>query len=209
MKFRIILILVLLTFFIGRLSAQGRFELENPSFEIGILGTGQVPAGWIDLGYEGMTPVDIQPGFWEVFMPPQDGDQFVGMVVRDNNTWEGIGQKLKGILEKDSTYTFSIWLAKSTVYKSRSMLSNGEILNFKAPTILKVWGYNSSTGAEELMAESLPIGSAKWTQYTFELTPQDSDYDEIELTVYYAPGHEKENGNLLIDNCSDIIRIKK
>lgn len=44
--------------------------------------------------------------------------------------------------------------------------------------------------------------------YTFTLKPTVSDFDEIDLMAYYAPGSEKKNGNLLIDNCSAIEKLK-
>ena len=92
---------------------------------------------------------------------------------------------------------------------SPSPLSNDEILNFNAPTMLKIWGYNTVTHAEELLAESQPIGVAKWTKYRFEFKPQNGDYDEIDLMAYYAPGQEGKNGNLLLDNCSTILKVTK
>lgn len=190
-------------------SAQERIELKNPSFETDKPQMGKTPEGWIDLGVVNSSPVDVQPGFWDVTLPAQDGKNYVGMVVRENNTWEGIGQVLEGLLRKDSTYSFSVWLAKSRIHMSPSPNSNGEILNFKAPAILKIWGYNTATRAEELLAESQPIGIAAWTKYTFVFTPRIADYDEIDLMAYYAKGMEGKNGHLLIDNCSEIVKISK
>lgn len=41
----------------------------------------------------------MQPsGSWNVTRVAQDGETYVGMVVRENNTWEAISQKLKGVL---------------------------------------------------------------------------------------------------------------
>jgi hypothetical protein len=193
----------------GALAAQDRIELKNPNFEIDAPQIGKIPTGWIDLGVENSTPVDIQPGFWGVTLLAQDGISYVGMVVRENNTWEGIGQVLKGWMRKDSTYTFSVWLAKSRIYMSATPSSNGEVLNFKAPTVLKIWGYNTETRAEELLAESQPIGIADWTKYTFTFTPHNADYNEIDLMAYYAKGHEGKNGHLMLDNCSAIIKISQ
>lgn len=188
--------------------AQDTIKLNNPSFEQDRPGIGKVPESWIDLGSKDMTPVDIQPGIWNVRLAAQDGQSYVGMVVRDNNTWEGIGQILDGVLEQGSTYTFSLWLAKSNTYTSATPLSNGEEVIFKAPTVLKIWGYNTESKAEELLAESQVIGIEKWTKYQFILMPQFADYNEIDLMAYYSPGHENECGNLLIDNCSAIVKMK-
>jgi hypothetical protein len=85
----------------------------------------------------------------------------------------------------------------------------GAEINYNAPTILKIWGVNTRTNEEELLAESAAISHSMWTRYTFTLQPVKSDYDEIDLMAYYAPGSEGKNGNLLIDNCSAIEAEKK
>jgi hypothetical protein len=188
--------------------AQSRIELKNPSFEADNRGVGIVPTGWEDKGSEAETPPDIQPGFFNVELSAQHGRNYLGMTVRDNNTWEGIGQKLEGWLQKDSVYTFGLWLARSNDFVSVTR-TTGEMATFKSPTILKIWGYNTQTGQEELLAESTPVSHSKWVRYQFTLRPTQSDFDEIDLMAYYAPGHERKNGHLLIDNCSAIVRIQK
>ena len=59
----------------------------------------------------------------------------------------------------------------------------------------------------EMDEESQAIGIEKWTKYQFVLKPQHANYNEIDLMAYYAPGYENKNGNLLIDNCSTIVKI--
>lgn len=188
--------------------AQETFELVNPSFEINDSEAGLAPSGWIDLGLKTDTPPDRQPGRFEVNLPAQDGQLYVGLVVRENNSWEGLGQKLKGILKKDSTYTFSLYLTRSQKYMSATKTSTMPI-NFNAPTILKIWGYNTATKQDELLAESSAISHSAWIKYSFILKPTLADYNELDLMAYYAPGFEKKNGNLLMDNCSPIVKVKK
>jgi len=189
--------------------AQKVILLDNPSFENGGSGAaGTVPSGWINLGSEDQTPPDIQPGSFQVSMPPQDGDTYLGLVVREVNTWEGVGQPLMDFLEKGATYTFSLWLARSNTYRSGTPLSR-EVVNLNAPTILKIWGYNTSSKQEELLAESQAVSHSKWVRYEFMLTPTLADYDELDLMAYYALGFEQTNGNLLIDNCSAIVKVEK
>jgi len=190
------------------LEAQTVIRLQNPSFEWDDSAAGTAPGGWIDLGSDNETPPDIQPGWFGVKMQAQEGKNYMGLVVRDNNTWEGIGQKLNGWMRKDSTYTFSLWLARSNVYESISRLTGAEI-NYNAPTVLKIWGVNTRTNEEELLAESTAIGHSVWTRYTFTLQPIKSDYDEIDLMAYYPSESKGKNGNLLIDNCSDIVAEEK
>ena len=70
--------------------------VSNPSFE------GEPAEGtqfqqfnlnnWIDCSISGQTSPDIHPGqgdgFFGVTTLPFDGETYLGLVVRDNNTWE-------------------------------------------------------------------------------------------------------------------------
>lgn len=188
--------------------AQRPIELRNPSFETDKPEPGKTPSGWINLGAKDQTPPDIQPGFFGVSQPAQDGNNYLALVVRESNTWEGVGQELTDYLKKDSAYSFSIWLSRSNELSSGVLGGNETILkSFDAPTILKIWGYNTSTRQEELLAESQPVSHSKWVKYEFVLKPIMADYDEIDLMAYYAYGFELKNGNLLIDNCSSIQKV--
>jgi len=201
--------IVFVLFFIATVAwAQDRFELINPSFEINDPEAGMPPSGWIDLGLKTETPPDRQPGRFEVMLPAQDGALYIGLVVRENKSWEGLGQKLKGSLKKDSVYTFSVYLTRSQKYMSATRTSTA-FINFNAPTILKIWGYNTVTKQDELLAESSAVSHSEWTKYSFTLMPTVADFDELDLMAYYAPGFENKNGNLLMDNCSAIVRVKK
>jgi hypothetical protein len=187
-------------------SAQTVFTLRNPSFEEDKPAAGIEPDGWLNMGAPGETPPDIQPGFFDVQLKAQDGKTYLGLATRDNNTWEGVGQWLDGFLQKDSSYTFSLYLARSNSFISISRATQKEA-SYNAPTVLKIWGVNSTTQQEELLAESVPVSHSQWTLYTFTLKPTVADFDEINLMAYYAPGFEQKNGNLLIDNCSAIVKI--
>ncbi|MBN8678766.1 MAG: hypothetical protein J0M29_11120 [Chitinophagales bacterium] len=200
-------IIGLLSLFFTGIQAQDVIKLENPGFESEPL-SGVVPEGWMNMGSDYETPPDIQPGFFGVNLKAAEGNTYLGLVVRQHNTWEGVGQKLDGWLRKDSTYTFSLYLNRSNTYVS-PMRGGGEPVSFVSPTILKIWGYNTRTGKDELLAESLPPGHSNWVKYEFTFTPRNGDYNEIDLMAYYAPGFEQRNGNLLIDNCSDIIMVKQ
>lgn len=187
-------------------AAQEAFVLKNPSFEKDEPAPGIVPEDWLDMGAPGETPPDIQPGMFEVNLPAQHGKVYLGLATRDNNTWEGVGQRLDGFLQKDSSYTFSLYLARSNSFISMSRATQKEA-TYNAPTILKIWGVNSVTQQEELLAVSAPVSHSQWTLYSFTLKPTVADFDEIDLMAYYAPGFEQKNGNLLIDNCSSIVKI--
>lgn len=186
-------------------SAQTSLHLKNPSFEWDDLGAGKVPRGWMNAGMEQESPPDIQPCCFQVWMGAIDGKQFLGLVTRDNNTWEGVSQLLDGWLMKDSAYVFTVSLACSDRYISLSKMTNEEA-NYNHPTVLKIWGYNTVTKQEELLALSTPVDHKAWQAYTFVLQPKYAAYNQIDLMAYYASAFEKTNGNLLVDNCSDLVR---
>lgn len=199
-------LLILLFLLLGKIKAQERFELKNPSFEDDKPAPGLVPNEWLNMGAPEESPPDIQPGYHGVMLKAQEGKRYLGLVVRDNNTWEGVGQRFGGFLQKDSTYTFSVWLTRSNSLLSVSKMT-GKEAQYNNPTILKIWGVNSMTQQDELLAESTPVSHSEWTLFTFTLKPTVADFDEIDLMAYYAPGFEQKNGNLLIDNCSAIVKI--
>jgi hypothetical protein len=76
---------------------QEVIKLQNPSFEdIPRAGSGMTPpiTGWFDCGktnFQSETPPDIHPvetGAWGVSKDAYDGATYLGMVVRDNDSWE-------------------------------------------------------------------------------------------------------------------------
>ncbi|MDX1913690.1 MAG: hypothetical protein SFV22_19500 [Saprospiraceae bacterium] len=210
MRYPVLLLVFALPAFFsaGKSAAQTVISLKNPGFEADGRAAGTNITGWINLGANDETPPDIQPGWFGVKLPAQEGDNYIGLVVRETGTWEGIGQRLSSVMEKGSSYSFSVWLARCNTYSS-PLRGGGEPKQFTAPTILKIWGYNTRTAQEELLAESTAIGHSKWVLYEFELSPSLADYDEIDLMVYYAPGYENQNGNLLLDACSNLVKIEK
>jgi len=203
---KICVLVAILQAFHCDLMAQDVIHLKNPSFDFDNMGgAGLVPKHWANLGTAEDTPPDIQPCCFEVSLKAKEGSYYIGLVVRENNTWEGLGQKLESLLLKDSVYTFSLWLARSNAYVANSRAS-GKVVNFNSPTTLKIWGVNSKNKTEELLAETTAISHSLWMQYSFELAPTVDHFDEINLMAYYAKGYELKNGNLLIDNCSDIVK---
>ena len=184
--------------------AQTTIRLKNPSFEWDELGAGKIPRGWMNAGTAPESPPDIQPCCFQVRVQAIEGKQFLGLVTRDNNTWEGVSQLLDGWLMKDSAYVFTVSLARSNYYISLSRLTNTEA-NYTNPTVLKIWGYNTTTKQEELLALSTPVNHKDWQAYTFVLQPKQGSYNQIDLMAYYASAFEKTNGNLLVDACSELV----
>jgi hypothetical protein len=188
--------------------AQDIITLKNPSFDVDLRRPSTEITGWIWIGEMKDSPPDIQPGSWGVTKKAKQGCCYAGLVVRDNGTWEGLGQVFKSALVKDSSYTFSLWLCVSEEYKSRTPESKEKVVNFDTPAILKIWGYNTATEQEELLAESAPIKHGDWREYSFVLTPTLANFNEIDLTAFYSEGNEKTNGHILMDNCSALV-LKK
>ncbi len=180
--------------------------LQNPSFE-GIPEAGKLPEGWINCGFPNESPADIQPNpTFGVEQPPHQGYSYLGMVVRDNDTWESVGQPLHQPLKMDEHYIFQIALARSEQYLSFSRRSSNADtkVNYATPTILRIWAGNEACQKMELLALSPPITHNYWQLYQFELHPKKDDYRFFILEAYYS-GQYPLIGNLLLDEASDIV----
>jgi hypothetical protein len=178
-------------------------RLTNPSFEE----SQNDDAGkkeWKDCGFDTESPPDFQPGLFNCDVEALHGDTYLGMVTRDDNTWERVCQELPQSLLRDTTYWFSLCLAASPTYVSRTS-SSSKPLNFDAPVKLRIWGSNHAAKKEVLLAESPAVSHHQWMRYTFELNCPKFEVDRITLEAYYADDPKKPTrGNLLIDNCSDL-----
>lgn len=179
-------------------------KLDNPSFE-DYPQAGHQPSGWFDCGFAGETPPDVNPtGQFKVSKNAYHGSTYVGMVTRDNNTWEAIGQRLKTPLLKGVTYTFSIYLARSEIYMSQSR-ATGRDVNYITPATLRIWGGSGYCSKEEMIAETEPVSAATWQKFNFKFTPKaNHNYFMIEA-FYKVPTLFPYNGNVLVDNASDIV----
>lgn len=191
-------------------SQEGVIRLINPSFE-GIPQEGSVNGdmidGWHDCGFLGESTPDVHPkenSTYGVTTKAADGDTYLGMVVRDNDTWERVSQQLSSPLMAGHTYEFSILLARSMVYKSPSRKKSKPI-NFVTPSQLRIWGGNSFCDRRELLAESGPVINSRWLKSIFKLKPMDNcDYIIFEA-FYISVDSPAYNGNILLDKASDII----
>lgn len=186
------------------LVAQQTIKLDNPSFE-DFPQPAHTPTGWYDCGFASETPPDVQPNpQFQVSKPAKEGKTYLGMVVRDNNTWEAIGQRLKIPLQKGQCYQFSLQLAKSELYVSKSKVTNKDV-NYVTPAIVRIWGGNTYCSKDENLADSEPIENGQWKTYTFRLKPK-SDYNYIMIEAFYKmPTLFPYNGNILVDHASDLV----
>lgn len=180
---------------------EQKIQLKNPSFE-DTPRHSQTPKDWIDCGFPGESEPDVQPsGEFGVTMLPQDGDTYLGLVVRDNSTWERVSQRLSGPMEGGKCYEFSIYLAKSPQYLSQSRVTE-EKVNYVRNAKLRIYGGFSSCHRQQLLAESPLISSYNWRQFNFKFEPTD-DFTYITFEAFYqTPNLFPYNGNILLDNAS-------
>ncbi len=192
------------------LPGQEIIYLENPSFEDEPRANFP-PQGWFDCGFPNETPPDTQPSsdsdnliFGNTF-PPQDGNTYLAMVVRDNYTWESVSQVLSFPLRKGEEYQFSVFLARSKDYLSPN--KRGDRVYYTIPTILRIFGGNSPCDKAELLDKSPQVVSGEWEQYNFTFHPED-DYRWLILEVYYQDDFDSAyNGALFLDKCSPIYKL--
>ncbi|MEM8524402.1 MAG: OmpA family protein [Bacteroidota bacterium] len=195
--------------FVCSLQAQRTISLNNPSFE-DFPRHSHTPRGWYDCGFPDESPPDIHPemsgGQFSVDQNAQHQKTYLGMVVRDNETWESVAQRLNIPLQKGQCYDFSIHIARSMFYKSLSRVTNEEA-NYATPCKLRIWGGNGYCDRAQLLAESDKIINTRWLKRNFRFRPE-ADYYYILFEVYFeTPVLFPYNGNILIDNASDIVPV--
>ena len=188
--------------------------LQNPSFE-DFPKLSHTPSSWYDCGFPGESWVDIHPvpaSEFQVDKTAYDGESYLGMVVRENETWESIGQRLSSPLIGGNCYEFSIHLARSATYLSA--LSSTSIagatqkkINFATPIKLRIWGGNGYCGKSELLAESSLVINTRWLEFNFRFEPKQS-YSYITFEAFYqTPCPFPYNGNILLDNAQPIVPV--
>lgn len=185
------LILLLLPLCVSAFQPSGKIMFRNASFE-DKPATGKCPKGWYS-GYMGSTP-DVLPGAWEIMSPlAQDGQTYIGLIVREDGTREDIRQAMVSPLVAGQCYSFSVFLAHAPQY-----------VGYNQPTRLRIWGRADKDGPSQLLATSTLIDHTDWREYEFELTPTVSVRHLI-FEADYAPGVVfKYRGNLLIDHCTPL-----
>ena len=170
--------------------AMAQITLINSSFE----GTPQdatIPVGWF--GCQDDTTPDILPGYWGVYTEASEGETYVGLIFRDDDTYESIGQRLSAPLEAKECYKLTLDLARSMTYTT-----------YNQPLKLRIWGGSSKCSQAQLLVETDFIEHEDWETYTFKFSPK-QDVHYIVIEAYYASGRNNYKGNLLIDFIRPII----
>jgi outer membrane protein OmpA-like peptidoglycan-associated protein len=188
-------------------TSQGAIYLNNPSFE-DFPRHSHPPVGWQDCGFAGESPPDTQPsGDFAVTYPATDGSTYLGMVVRDNETYEAVTQKLSSPMKPGICYEFSLHLARSPYYVSISRTTE-ERTNFNQPVKLRIYGgFSSNCDRSVLLDETGLVKASQWMQYNFKFEPKQA-YSHILIEAFYeTPTLFPYNGNVLVDNASAITPI--
>lgn len=209
---------ILFLFLLGSISlwSQDVIHLNNASFE-DIPHRGQNPyqniKDWFDCSlsrFPGESPPDIHPTpdtAWSVTQGPVRGKTYLGMVVRGNDTWESVAQRLTAPMNSAKCYGFSVFLSQSNVYRSATSWNSSVIENFTRPIVLRIWGGYSMCDRGELLAESPAINHSHWQRYSFKFEPK-GNYNYIIMEAFYkTPVLTPYNGNLLLDGSSEIIEL--
>jgi len=212
--------IAILTFLAWMISSQFIFSqidtvfLRNPSFEdTPKRGTNEYWSGiknWTDCapiqGFRGETPPDIHPnGWWENDLPASDGKTYLGMVTRDNDTYESVSQRLDEELKAGKCYTFVINLARAPRYISLTRTTGVEA-NYNTPVVLRIWGGSTLCQEMELLGESSPVSNSSWQIFNFDFKPKNNIRYITFSAFYKTPTLFPYNGNLLIDGGSAIIQ---
>ncbi len=180
--------------------------LDNPSFE-DIPRHSREPRYWTDCGWPSESPPDVQPDFtFQVTKQAFSGNTYLGMVTRDNDTWESVGQLLNQPLEEGKCYEFSMKLARSLSYYSVSREKNVPA-NYVEPIKLRIWAGFGMCDKREMLDESPLVSNTDWQEFKFKFEPS-GGYTHFILEAFYkTPSLFPTNGNLLLDDASTIKMI--
>jgi hypothetical protein len=189
-------------------------KLVNPSFE-DLPQCCKPPKGWINCGFERETPPDVQPAldlqnnpFFNVTKKAFAGNTYLAMVVRENETYERVLQKLTIPLQAGKCYSFSIMLCRSDTYLSASNKNSPtDLKQFTSPVVLRIWGGGADCNQKQILAQSSLIENTYWERYDFQFEPE-SELSYFLLEAFYkTPSLFPYNGNVLLDDASDILEI--
>jgi outer membrane protein OmpA-like peptidoglycan-associated protein len=185
---------------------EAPITFANSSFE-DIPASGQTPNGWYNCGPGSESPPDVQPGQFQVTKAPKHGNTYLGLVVRDNETWEGVAQRLSRPLEQNQCYEMTIELCRSEIYLSQSRVTN-EAANYTTPAKLIIWGGNGFCDKREVLYETPLVINTRWNTATLRFHPKKGSYSHIMFEAYYkTPVLFPYNGHILLDNASAIRRV--
>ena len=183
------LFLISLLFFYVKENSTAQITLSNKSME-GQPADATMPTGWFAQS-EGTTP-DILPGYWGVYTEPDDGDTYIGLITRQDGSFESIGQRLEQTIQEGQCYKFKLSLAHSDNYSG-----------YNKPVHLKVWLGSKNKSRDQLIFLSPLIDHLDWEKYSIEFKA-DSNFDYLIIEAFISEEPSNHKGNILIDNLTPI-----
>lgn len=116
----------------------------------------------------------------------------MGLITRENGTWESVGQRLKNVLSPGQCFFMSLSLAHSNTYAG-----------YKLPLKLRIWGGSERCERDQLLWESPLIEHREWKTYRSDFVPR-SSMQYLIIEAYHQEGSFSYRGNVLIDRLSPI-----
>ena len=197
-------LLVSFLLLISILELKGQNLLKNGSFETGVAGASLVAKDWYSCGTKGYTPPNLHntkniTPIFKVYTLAQDGEQFISLVTRANQSVECVGQIFERNLISDSTYHLEIYLNSSESFESRTSIKSTETASFNTAADLEVYGL-TNTGQYILLDVYEDIKHYNWKKYTTTFQAL-KDFAAIEFRAYFTFDQLLPyNGHILIDN---------
>lgn len=170
---------------IGFIPVFGQINVVNPSFE-DEPSDATTPQGWHPC--DDLTTPDIFPGFWGVYNEPSNGNTYVGIITRENGTYEQFGQRLSIPMKKGECYRTMIDLAHSIIYAG-----------YNQPIKLRIYLGSSKCEKDQLIFTSPLIKSMNWETHMIKFKPNEN-HEYIIFEAYFQDGEFSRKGNILIDN---------
>jgi hypothetical protein len=184
-------------------NAQKTIYLCNLSFE-GFPQEEVLPNCWESAATKENAQPDTQPsGQFEIYNQPFHGNTYLSMVTQSDGTVESIGQELSSPLLPKTCYLFGVYLARSVTYKAFSPITD-EVVSFKNPVQLEIWGGHPDLRKRELLGKTEAIVNTNWLEYQFKIEPK-HEWDYIELRANFLDDAEDNYfGNVLLDYASHL-----
>ncbi len=204
---------------------NGSFENHQPN-EWNWMGTSNstgkaeigIPENWSSCGEE--RAVYILDGersrYHKRSLLAASGAYYVGLAINEEGVAGQISIQLSDPLEVNQDYGLSFHTAFAEKYRHWYFASEYEkdtynykkYLHFKnKPVKLRIWASNDGCEQEELVYQSGLINHVKWQETTIEFNVETNYLFLIFESVFPEGTTRAYNGNILIDDISDVIKI--
>ena len=187
-----IYILVITSILFSHFSWADNF-IRNGSFE-GTPGIENIPEFW-QAGCGSINTPDTQPGWWNVELPPQDGETYLDLLYKEDGTKESVYQELENPLPAGSCFLIEIHLAQAC----QDSISNLYHFDLNNPGDLVIRGSSEYSCTDGKVLGTFEADSnCRWRKYYAVFQA----YEVINfIYLEFSKGSQpEENGSILIDN---------